>query len=234
MNEYGFDDFFIPEIEPPGRNSRSLLFSIFLVMLAFFILLNSISMVDQKRQENSIKSLQTKFVAKERAEAPSDIVISAQKNLSEQANPQANPKIEQANLTDFGEVEKIARQPLELIKGKITIDHGRLSMLIPIDAFFIKNGSQIQDFQQVFLKRIADQVVRYPRVDIEFALPNAGNPPYDGSNLALARGAAFVREMKNLGLDESEIYAGVRPDDTNTLSIAFFIRSGEKTEDIGQ
>jgi len=230
MIEYGFDDFSIPEREPPGKNSRSLLFSIFLVMLAFFILLNSISLVDQKRQEHSIKSLKAKFIAKEKTEGPSDIVISAQ----EQPSEQVNPKNEQTNISDFGEMEKIAREPLELIKGKITVDHGTFSMLIPIDAFFVKGASQIQDFQQDFLKKIADQVVRYPRVDIEFALPNAGNPPYEGSNLAITRAASFVRKMKSLGVDESEIYAGIRPDDGNFLSIAFSIRSGEKTGDINQ
>jgi len=222
MNEYGikdadYEDYRLVPAEPPGKNSRTLLFSIFLVLLAFFIMLNSISLIDARKKHQSLQSVQDKFSRKKKLVEEPDIVISARETEKE-----ALP------LSYFGTAEKIAREPVELVKGRIILEESSMRMLIPIDAFFVKDKAEIKDFQMAFMQRLADQMVRYKKIDIEFSLPDSGPAPYDGKhNLAVARAAAFAREMQNLGIDAGEIYTGVKPEDSNFLTIAFFLRDAE-------
>jgi len=126
-----------PSKKTAGGAAGHLFVSLYLVILAFFIILNSISTINTSKSNRAIKSLQEAFNNQERQEESDDNFIISVENIGikmGQANFGSNILIQ--------EIEESAKTLLKLEREQFQIARGNQEILfkIPLEDFASQSG----------------------------------------------------------------------------------------------
>ncbi len=197
--------------KPPEPDKAAVLFvSLYMLLLAFFILLNSVSERQPKRVEQVMGSLQATF----------------------RGQPAASwGKGQVAVVTDESYVRlvQIFRSELPLARPQASKAGKVMRFVAPTDAVFEKSSSRIRINLRPVLKGIS-AALKYPeqgmRREVEFIVgvrrrPTNGRPETD---LAIARAAAMAEAMRTGGTAPERIHTGIRPAARDVVAFTFFVR----------
>ena len=199
----------IAKTVPKSRNNTILQFvSIYLLILAFFILLVTISTIDQKKSEAVMDSLQLREELSDSdrgADSPGQAFIQKLNDLFLKANG----------------VKKIE----ELKTGKI------LRIEMGAEALFNNDRATIKVSQRDLIDRIISALSSRPpgfQFDMEFIVGTpiepSGNLPVN-QTLPMARAGAFVRQILGRGAPPDSISIGLGAIDNGEIIFEFYVRT---------
>ena len=210
--------------EPPPKktdNSVSLFVSLYLVVLAFFILLNSISKIEQKKHQEAMESIDRTF----------SNVDSLQESDLPYIEHSASFGSQIAAETFFAPVGKLAKEMLSITDANIIETGNTMVLTVPINTFYVSNSPEIQGKQRAFLNRVADEMTKMGDtsvVNLEFSVgllvstKMKDKTQMDKVKLGTLRAGSFARVLASMGVDERAIYVGLMPDgDPNTIQMTF-------------
>lgn len=205
-----------------GPNTSALFLSLFLLVLAFFILLVTISTLEEVKTKSVMDSLTSTFTS---IVPPS---TDPTRFKSKEGDLVAGQQY-QETVTD------IFAAALQVAKIKV-VHPGRLMQVrIPASTLFAEGEARIQANQFELLDRIVAAASGRPpglRFDLEFVIGSRtredGGLP-QSQTLELARAGAFAREMSERGLPPDSIAIGIEPGDPNDVTMWFYIRRQEET-----
>lgn len=215
--------FLPPEPEPVGApNTTAMFLALFLLILAFFILLVTISTLEEVKSKSVMDSLTTTFTSivppstdPTRFKAKEGDIITGQQ---------------------FQEtITELFSTAIQVAKTKV-VHPGRLMQVrLPARELFVEGQARIQATQFELLDRVAAAAAGRPpglRFDLELVIGSRvredGGLP-QSQTLELARAGAFAREMYERGLPPDSIAIGIEPGDPDEVTMWFYIRRVEDT-----
>jgi hypothetical protein len=200
---------------PEGGDGATLLYlGVFILLLAFFILLNSISYFHDEKVGAVIRSV--------------DDAFSTQALLTGSPGDRQQVRREAARaLADLGD---LIRAELPLAKVEAGTETGTLHVTMPASNLFANDGLSIRPSQQGLMDRVARALEARPRgisVRAEFLLATKGAS--DNAPL-VARVGALARAVAALGADPASMSVGLeKGDEAGQLRLLFSVHDGEGT-----
>jgi hypothetical protein len=216
-------DILSPEpTEQDGQRGIVFVFlSLFVLVLAFFIVLVSISTVEATKSKAVMQSLTSTFTTIVPAGAePSDFTAKEGEILGGSAFQE---KITGLFATAF-QVAKV-----EIVKP------GRLMQVeMPAGALFADREARVRPTAKPFLDRVVAALGARPpglSFEMEFVI-GAGRPPDRmlpvGQSLEMARAGSFAREMLMLGAPPANLSIGLKPGEVDAVTIRFYVRPSDE------
>ena len=214
------DDFLIPA--PPeydGRQGIVVVFlSLFLLVLAFFIVLVSISTVEEVKSKAVMRSLTSTFATFQPAGVtPSDFTAKEGDVLGGQAFQE--------------KITGIFATALQVAKVKV-VKPGRLMQAeMPTSAMFTEGENKIKPSAFAFLDRLVAALGGRPpgvRFDMEFLIGvpyTAANILAENETLEMSRAGGFAREILSRGAPPDSVSIGLAPGDSERIIIRFYVRN---------
>jgi len=206
---------------PAGRGSNTYLpfLSLYLLVLAFFILLVSISTLEDVKSRAAMKSLTAVF---------STVLPSTDEtSTSEQAGFQSGQVFQE-------EITGIFATSLQVAKVEVVQKGRSMRVLVPAEALFESGTPKLKEALSPLLDRLVATLGRRPpgvHHDIEFVIGSAvasTDALPTGETLEVARAGAFAREMLSRGAPPDGIAAGLRAGAPEDVALWFFARSRDE------
>lgn len=214
------DRYLLPPDPEPVRapNTNQLFLSLFLLVLAFFILLVTISSVEKVKSRTVMDSLTSAFTS---IVPPTTDPTKFQSNEGDiVAGQQMQDTVSDLFATALQVAEVHIVQPGKLMQVKLSAN-----------SLFKDATATLNPNQFPLLDRIVAAASGRPaglRFDMEFVIgtrTGADGALPQTQTLELARAGAFAREMVARGLPPDSIAVGLAPGDPNDVTIWFFMRS---------
>lgn len=238
---------------PVRRETGPLMFlSLFLLLLAFFILLNSISTLRETKSRDVLSSVASTFQAETSPDQDAEVLVST-----------LGPVLEPEKVLD--EVERLWLSEIPFVKVDRVTNGLHIMVELPIIQLFVGGEAKlrgdrddlIRATSHVLSARIPDQTVIMQAilfVDSLDAVPvvpdpaiaAAANQPlvidpndpeaslneerttYDGTELAFARAGILARGLIEGGTPASSIEVGIRAGNESRIRFRFFIRDADR------
>lgn len=192
--------------------------SLFLLILAFFIILVSISTVEEGKSKAVINSLTSTFTTYQDSGAkPTDFTSKEGDVLGRQ---------------EFQErVTGIFSTTLQVAKVEVVRPGRLMRATMPTSAMFADGESRVRPNVLAFFDRISAVLGSPPpglKFDMEFVIGTAYGE--DGimavkETLEMARAGAFAREMTSRGTSPDSISIGLAPQDSEQVILRFYVRT---------
>jgi len=211
-----------PVVEDDGRHRNMPLFlGLFLLILAFFILLVSMSTIKKEKTTAVMGSLSHTF---SRIDAP----FMDPSNLSSMEDKQSSGQEFQEQITGiFSSSLQVAT--VEILKpGKL------MQVELPLQTMFAESSIVVRPVVIPTLDRIIASLSNRPigiKYDLEFIIASpvdsAGELPLQ-QGIEIARLGSFAREMASRGAPPDSIAVGLAPGRSNKAVILFHTRSADE------
>ncbi len=214
----------IKKLPDEGPNTIALFLGLYLVVLAFFILLVTISTIEETKSQRVMDSLSSAFTSIVPPSA--DLQTFRSKDGDVLAGQEFQQQITGIFSTELG-IDKVE-----------TVQPGRqMRLLMSTDSLFFNDEARIRDSMYPVLDRAIAALSSRPsglRYDMEFVIGvQAGEDgktmPTDES-LPILRAGAFATEMHARGLAPENLAVGIRPGHVGEVMIWFYTRDIEKTK----
>lgn len=203
-----------------GGSAIALFLGLFLLILAFFILLVSISTIENVKSKEVMQSLTSTFADLVMPVTdPTDFTSMHGEVLAPEAFQEritgvfsTAVNVDRIKVIQPGRVMRVDLQAHELFEeNKATIRPGRLDMMDRIVASLSANPKNIR-FEMAFLVGTA-------------AGDDAGLPT--GQTLSMARAGTFARTVIERGAPPNSLSVGIRKGDPSDVTIHFYVREEE-------
>ncbi|NQV47690.1 MAG: hypothetical protein HQ504_07905 [Rhodospirillaceae bacterium] len=209
--------------EGHGGSSIALFLALYLLVLAFFILLVSISTVEEVKSQAAMDSLSSTFTTI----LPPSLQLTAVSGSDGEVL--AGQQFQQ-------EVTQIFSTTIQVTKVDV-IQPGRLMRVkLNSDILFETDKADIRPSNQPLLDRIVASLSSRPtgfRYDMEFIIGTAyavGKSLPIGETLEIARAGVFAREMLGRGAPPDSVAIGIKHGDPKEISIWFYIRDIDEAQ----
>lgn len=207
--------------EDGTKRTSSLFLSVYLLLLAFFILLNSISTLHEVRAKAVMDSLTSTFAT---------LLPSRQTPFSSATGTIVGTR------EFFKTVGDIFEAAIPAARIRIAQTGRLMQITLPLDALYLAEKAEIRPAQGALLNRLVAAMSVPPRglryemtLLVGSAYGEGGGLPI-GENLAVARAGVMAREMVRRGAAPQTLFVGIEPGDP-TVARALFRVVGE--EDAG-
>jgi len=203
---------------PKRDNSTIALLSLYLLLLAFFILLNSISQREHTRTAAAIGSLDATFSAKK------PMAFDLDSQTTETAT-KSHPDTFQIRLLQIFQTE------LPLARYEVVERGSVMRIILPADNLFARNSANVRPSRVSVLDGIADALqsdVKNVRREVEFMVGvGEAMPAVETATGALfvSRAGAFARALINRGVPQNRVRAGLLPGNDGHVQLTFYVRA---------
>ncbi|MFV3128384.1 hypothetical protein [Niveispirillum sp. KHB5.9] len=197
-----------------GDGATLLYLGVFILLLAFFILLNSISHFHDEKVGAVMRSV--------------DDAFSAQSLLTGAAGDRQQARRDAARaLADLGD---LIRAELPLAKVEAGTQTGTLHITMPAASLFAGDGLTIRPAQQTLMDRVARTLEARPRgIAVRGEFLFATKDAVDQAPL-VARAGALARAVTALGADPASLSVGLETgDEAGQVRLLFTLPPGEGT-----
>ena len=200
-----------------GGGSITLFLALYLLVLAFFILLVSISTLEKVKSQAVMDSLTSTFAA----------ILPPTSDLTQFASKDGDILAGQVFQSQMTELFSTA---VQVIKVEV-VQPGRLMRaVLPSDTLFFPATTKIREAQFPLLDRIVATLSGRPpglRYEMQFVI---GSPYAVGTSLPIrgtletSRASVFVRDMLSRGAPPDSLSVGLKPGDTDEITLWFHVR----------
>lgn len=206
-------------LEWPERsdNTTSLFLSLYLLLLAFFIVLNTISETRDERVAEAVNSVKETF----RNYSPP-----SREFLESAANPDSMIAAE----IYLEDIRNVFSAHLKNAKFQLKTDGTLLRTLVPADELFESGSERMAPATGRLMDAIANGLGTArsgTRREIEILIGSGETLPETnalGRVLVLRRSSAFARALRARGVAGNSIASGLRAGDPNTVELTFYVR----------
>ncbi len=200
---------------PLPTGTISLFIAIYLVLLAFFILLVSISHRNTHKTEDAVQSLNQTFTS----------TIDVLTPLQQEAAP---IKEEELLHSYFSYMSEKSRQALMVEKIAVDVRQNRLLLQVPVERLFDANQTILRAASDDFIALIAEQL-RMDVSGVKMELECSISAGADVSPLAVKRAVAIAQGLQAKAAPAQTIAVGVAPDNLGLITFRFTARSIDET-----
>lgn len=206
----------------PGNSTLFLFLALYLLVLAFFILLNSFSTLEDVKAKTAMKSLTATF---------SPVPPSTDPTALQAEDSSASGQAFQETVTG------IFATSLQVAKVEIVQPGKLMRIIVPTDALFQTGKAEVREAQTQLLDRIVTTLSGRPpgmRHDLELVMASRFVTDKDlstGRNMELRRADAFVSKMRERGVPPDSVTVGVKPGDPDQIIMWFYVRSIDELRD---
>lgn len=211
-----------PQEKGHGDNTLALFLGLYLLVLAFFILLVTISSLEKVKSNAVMDSLTSTFKT---LIPPSTSLTAFQ---SKEGDVLAGQQFQE-------EVTGIFATTLQVAKVEI-VQPGRLMRVkMGADVLFHENRADIREAHFAFADRVVASLSGRPpglRFDMEFLIgtPDGVTRPFTtGNTLPMRRAASFAAAMEARGAPPDSMSVGFLPAQPDDVIINFFVRDEDET-----
>ena len=216
-----FDD--PTEYEDKGSDSSVALFlALMLLVLAFFIIMVSISQIEIAKSKAALKSLASTFSK----------VSVTNTQLTFISNSEGKKKEGQQFQK---EISNIFSTIIQVTSADIVKPGREMRVRLESDVLFKKGKAEVQEINYPFLDRVVATLSARPpgfRFDIEFIIGSyheKGNVMPENQTLEMSRVGEFARAMLSRGIPPDSVTVGINPGDPKMVTIWFYVRRLEDT-----
>ncbi len=218
------DDFKItqhPDMSEGGGSTTTLFLGLYLLVLAFFILLVSISTRETIRSQAVMDSLTSAFSA----------VLPPRTDLTAFNAKQGNVL---ARLRFQEEITKIFTTAMSVARIRVVRPGRLMQIVVPTDTIFFAGEARIRPPQYALMDRIVTTLSGAPaglRYELEFVVgtPGGAGGALDAQgSLEMRRAATFARELTARGGSRRSLAIGLKPGDPARTVISFYVRAEDE------
>lgn len=197
-----------------GSSSSVLMVALYLVLLAFFILLNALAFTDQQRSEEAIQSVNSSFKGQEEGVK---LLTKVPKSLS----------MEIIIKRHYDDLRHMAEDYINAKELKV-VQHGKaLVVSFPSAALFQPDSTFIKDDKRAFLKHVSASV--YPGIPgtrVEIQIIGSSRNYLEGdleeeSKLELLRIGTLARFLSVSSVPQEQIFTGMIPGKEKIITLRF-------------
>ncbi|MFC4270620.1 hypothetical protein GQF03_02725 [Sneathiella chungangensis] len=211
-------DFIEPMLEPVReKNANSVVFvSLYLLLLAFFIFLHSISVMQEDRIRTVLGSVNIAFNGLSR-DTPAD----RQKKLSGE---------EQGTQAFHAKLKNVFETAVPLVESRVTRGGTRLQFSVPIRQLFAYRSLELRDSLGSFIEDVAATLILRNRniaTDLEIMIGTGLNLPgleEMPTDLAPQRVSYLAQTLMDKGVPSRNISIGMAAGDAGLIHFSFFLR----------
>jgi flagellar motor protein MotB len=214
------------DFEPLRRRSandsgvQSLALSLFLVLLAFFVMLVSISTFEDRKVSSALQSVQLQFRPGGEAEqTPSTI------------DPQTELRALQTAFLE--RLRTLLSSEIESARAEADAAGTVLFLAFPVTQFFAPGSAVVRGERAALFEGIAQIIEDRPpgsevTVEVFFDSEKPGAAG-DGAQIAVRRAAAIGADLVARGVMKEWVSVGLRPGASGVVEFVFRLRSGTET-----
>lgn len=207
-----------PEHPPSGDNTVSLFLGLYLLVLAFFIVLVSISTTENVRAKAVMEGLSSTFSSLLPPAVDTETFSSKEGDLL-------------AAGIDFQEqVAGVFATEIQITRVEVVTPGRVMRVSMPADALFIAGQAALRDLQLPLLDRVIAELSRRTpgmRYEMELVLGSPFAIGHDlpiGQTLESARAGTFGRAMASRGVPPESVSVALRPGDPKEITLWFLSR----------
>ncbi len=204
--------------EPAGSGTVPLFLSLFLLVLAFFIILVSISTIEDVRSKAVMKSLTSTFAD----------ILPPSTDLTKLMSKTG----EVIGAEEFqGEIAGLFTTHVRAVKVEVVQPGRAMRLTIPADALFFPDGEQIRPGRRDLLDRLVSSLSGRPealRFDMQALFGDRyvdGTAMPIGETLPMRRAGALARALLGRGVPSDGLSVGLQPGDPDELVMWFHVRA---------
>lgn len=216
-NELELGSYVPPRDTPVPSGGTAVIFvSLYLLLLAFFIFLHSISVPKEERVRSVLGSVNIAFKGLSK-DTPAD----KQKTLSgeEQGTQQFHAKL-----------RNVFETAVPLVESRVTDGGTRLQFSVPLGKLFKSGGLELRDLKDEFLTVVATALIRRNlnvATDVEILIgtgPRLPSSTDSANDLASNRVDKLARHLRSQGVPSRNISIGLGEGDAGLVHFSFFLR----------
>jgi len=202
--------------------------SFYLVLLAFFILLNSIASIEEKRQKASVGSVQSAFSG--------GSIASSMYNTSSRLTFKVDSGTgvgSQLVLENYAsKIKKIAKESVALIDAKMVEYGNNLRIEMPLKSFFAENSTDVNEYKYAFLDKIFKEIKTKPNLSLEIVLPDQVTNSYPDvhNNIFLKRSSSIIQKIIENRVDLNRVHVGISTIQPADKIVLWFLDKREEKE----
>ena len=204
-----------------GRSSVFLFLALYLLVLAFFIMLVNISTLEEVKSKEVMNSLTSTFASL--LPPTSELTDFVSRDGDVLAGQEFHANIQGVFVTAIKVVRTGVIQP------------GReMRVVVESDALFFPGESRIREAQFPLLDRIVAALSGAPpglRFEMDFVIGSpyaVGKSLPIGQTLETSRASAFVRHMLSRGVPPDSVGIGLKPGSPGEITLWFIVRSSDE------
>ncbi|WP_417827910.1 hypothetical protein [Thalassospira sp.] len=207
---------------PPTNGAVALFLALYLLLLAFFILLNTISTFEEVKTREVQESLSSAFAA----------ILPPTTSLQTVTSIEGPTVSAQETQDKLGHLFETA---IKVVRVEVIQPGKLMEVILHVDQLFDDNSILIRERQADFMKQLAEVLADdtgYATYEMEMVMGSqvGAKGTIDVENsLEIARAGSFARELIDAGAPEGRFYVGIDPGaDPFIVTFRFFWNFGPK------
>ena len=198
----------------PTENNVGLFLALYLLLLAFFIVLHSISQREEARTAAAIDSLTATF----RAQRLASLEIPQLTSTAALLDPVESFR---------AAVRGVFERELRIARFDILQLGDAMRVRVRSDALFVPGEATLRRERAKLMNALADALGRRStdlRFEVEFILGSGRTLPVPAPGLTVRRAGALARDLLGRGVAAAQIAAGVAAGDPAVIQMLFYAR----------
>ena len=212
-----FDVLRQPAEEKQRDPSATVFVALYLLLLAFFILLNTLSKSTDSKTKELLESLDSTFVSSGK---PSSMPTVFSTLIGDVPAPVQRHR----------EIATLIATGIPLAQIKIVKPGKLMEASFPTRSLFVGRSARIQPGNKALIERLATSLYGAPaglRYDMEIEIGSAWIKPKDlveHQALSIAQAGAVARELARAGVPQGTVAAGIKFSDPERVRLVFHVR----------
>lgn len=204
-----------------GGGSIIVFLGLYLLLVAFFILLNSISTVEEDKAKEAIFSVNSAFEA---VGIPSSRMMRFSSDIGSFAEA----------ATSLVKIGALVKTAISLARVEEVIPGQLMQIEITAEELFVAGEARLKEESNSLLNKVGRILSDPPedlRFDVEIIVGSEWILPDDlaqGETLEVARAGTLARELRARGAPEGSIVAGIEIGDPNHVRMMFHVRGKDE------
>lgn len=213
---------FSPEKKQEPQDNAPLFVSLYIVLLAFFIMLNTIATQDAKKIADARDSIAHAFSFKDIEDMPEVF---------------SEAGVELSATQFFSEINAVAASFVPVEELQIYTSGNTMEVVMPQEMVFIQDSAKLQQINIPFFEKIATTLTRWQdglRIEAEILIsaPRQQTQLFgrgEEDRLPPSRAAAIGNYLDESGVAPKSIVPGLNYDDNGNVTLRFNVRDSERS-----
>jgi hypothetical protein len=208
--------------DPPTNDNVTHYLALYLLLLAFFIVMTSVSKFEESRSRAVVRSVQSTFSTQVASVGDPRFLLS-----------KSGTVVDLPEIQD--EFQRLIETEISVVEVKKLEDGRVLQLTVPVDSLFLDGEIEIRPARRRLLERISAVLARRRAgllysLDFVLGSESVAVENSDGAeSLSIARSGRFARALWEHGSPANAVSAGIRRGDPGKVRFLFYVRVEEQS-----
>ncbi|MBL26850.1 MAG: hypothetical protein CMM50_04765 [Rhodospirillaceae bacterium] len=208
-----------PEAPVSKDPTLALFLGLYLILLAFFVLLNTMATLEEERVKTVVNSLLATFSTQILSDEATQFSSSIGQNLPTE--------------TLYRDIREYFEVAVPLARIELFSNGNVMQIQLPADSLFEPNSARIRTDREDLFQRLVNSLrwrglgIRYEMEFLVHTGPFLADALAAGQLLEVARAGAMARELVQRGVPAESVVTGAEPGDPSQIVMTFYPRDQE-------